>query len=142
MAYPEVRDDATITSCEGQEGRWRRLHRSVGCVGRTASCRRCPERQLRSGFLCAEAGQGLPPFPAPLSPLAAFILLCAPDRFLLDEAERFLHNRDASVATRRWCSGSSRNAVRLPFGTSVQLRRNPHRFRAALLDATLKSLIR
>jgi hypothetical protein len=24
-----------------------------------------------------------------------------------------------------WCSGSSRNAVRLPFGTSVQLRRNP-----------------
>jgi hypothetical protein len=34
-------------------------------------------------FLCAEAGQGLPPFPASLSPLAAFILRCAPDRFLL-----------------------------------------------------------
>jgi integrase len=26
----------------------------------------------------------------------------------------------------RWCSGSSRNAVRLPSGTSVQLHRNPH----------------
>jgi hypothetical protein len=34
-------------------------------------------------FLCAEAGQGLPPFPAPLCPLAAFFLRCAPDRFLL-----------------------------------------------------------
>jgi hypothetical protein len=43
----------------------------------------------------------------------------------LDKAEHFLHNRDASVATLRWCSGSSRNAVRLPFGMSVQLRRNP-----------------
>jgi hypothetical protein len=38
----------------------------------------------------------------------------------------FRHNREASVATLRWCSGSSRNAVRLPFGTGVQLRRNPH----------------
>src|SRR5580700_11674290 len=31
----------------------------------------------------------------------------------------------ASVATLRGCSGSSRNAVRLPFGNSVRLRRNP-----------------
>src|SRR5215831_17791737 len=45
----------------------------------------------------------------------------------LDEAEHFLHNRDASVATLRWCSDSSRNAVRIPSGTCVQLRRNPHR---------------
>ena len=42
----------------------------------------------------------------------------------LDEAEHFLHNRDASVATLRWCSGSSRNVVRLPSGICVQLRRN------------------
>jgi hypothetical protein len=35
----------------------------------------------RSGLLCAEAGQGLPPFPAPLCPLAAFFLRCAPDSF-------------------------------------------------------------
>jgi hypothetical protein len=27
---------------------------------------------------------------------------------------------------RRWCSDSSRNVVRLPFGNSVRLRRNPH----------------
>ena len=47
----------------------------------------------------------------------------------LDEAEHFLHNRDASVATLRWCSGSSRNAVRLPSGTSVQLHRNPQKLR-------------
>jgi hypothetical protein len=49
----------------------------------------------------------------------------ASDRFFLDEAEHFLHNRDASVATLRWCSGSSRDAVRIPSGMSVQLRRNP-----------------
>ena len=44
----------------------------------------------------------------------------------LDEAEHFLHNRNASVATLRWCSGSSRNAVRNHPGFSVRLRRNPH----------------
>jgi hypothetical protein len=42
-----------------------------------------PERCSRSGSLCAEAGQGLPPFPAPLSPLVASFLRCARDRFLL-----------------------------------------------------------
>jgi hypothetical protein len=35
----------------------------------------------------------------------------------LDEGEHFLHNREASVATLRWCSESSRHTVRL--------RRNP-----------------
>jgi hypothetical protein len=40
----------------------------------------------------------------------------------LDAAEHFLHNRGASVATLRWCSGSSRKVVRLAFGMSVQLR--------------------
>jgi hypothetical protein len=44
----------------------------------------------------------------------------------LDEAEHFLHNRSASVVTLRWCSGSSRNAVRMHPGFSVRLRRNPH----------------
>jgi hypothetical protein len=38
---------------------------------------------MRSEFLCAEAGQGLPPFPAPLCPLEASFLRCAPDRFRL-----------------------------------------------------------
>ncbi len=42
-----------------------------------------PERCSRSGLLRAEAGQGLPPFHAPLSPLEAPILRFAPDSFLL-----------------------------------------------------------
>ena len=54
-----------------------------------------------------------------------------PDRFLLTKPNTFPHNREASVATLRWCSGSSRNAVRFPFGLSVQLHRNPQVFRAA-----------
>src|SRR6202044_436161 len=56
----------------------------------------------------------------------------------LDEAEHFLHNRDASVATLRWCSGSSRNAVRIHPGFSVRLRRNPQlqRFDRALPSAS------
>lgn len=81
----------------------------------------------RSEFLCAEAGtRAAAPFPAPLSPLAASILRFAPDTFLLTKPNTLSHNRVASVATLRWCSGSSRNAVRLPFGNSVRLRRNPH----------------
>src|SRR2546428_498199 len=55
-------------------------------------------------------GQGLPP----LSPLAASFLRCAPDSFQLTKPNTFQHNREASLATLRWCSGSSRNAVRLP----------------------------
>ena len=43
----------------------------------------------------------------------------------LDDVEHFLQNRPASVATLRWCSGSSRNAVRIDPGFSVRLRRNP-----------------
>ena len=42
------------------------------------------------GSLCAEAGQGLPLFPAPLCPLAACFLRCAPDRFLLTKPNTFL----------------------------------------------------
>jgi hypothetical protein len=81
----------------------------------------------RSGRFSVEAGtRSAAPVPAPLSPLAASFLRCAPDRFHLTKPNTFQHNREASVATLRWCSGSSRNAVRLPFGTGVQLRRNPH----------------
>src|ERR1051325_5619241 len=50
---------------------------------------------------------------------------------------------DASVATLRWCSGSSRNAVRLPSGKSVQLYRNPQQVLIADLlkqkEAAIKS---
>ena len=45
---------------------------------------RYPDRCRAPGPLCAEAGtKASPPFPAPLSPLAASFLRCAPDRFLL-----------------------------------------------------------
>ena len=44
----------------------------------------------------------------------------------LDEADTFQHHREANIATLRWYSESSRNAVRLPFGRSVHLRRNHH----------------
>jgi hypothetical protein len=52
----------------------------------------------RSGSLRAGAGQGLPPFPAPLCPLAAPLPSLRSGQVSLDEAEHFLHNRDASVA--------------------------------------------
>jgi hypothetical protein len=54
--------------------------------------------------------------PHALCPLAASFLRCAPDRFLLTKPNTFPHNQVASVATLRWRSGSSRNAVRLPSG--------------------------
>src|SRR5260370_18208222 len=78
-----------------------------------------PERWSRSGSLCAEVGTGravLSPRPVPRSgslPPLRF------GQFFLDEAEHFLQNRMASVATLRGCSGSSRNAVPLPFVTTA-----------------------
>jgi len=84
----------------------------------------------RSGRFSVEAGtRAAAPFPAPLSPLAALCLRCAPDKFLLTKPNTFQHDREASVATLRWCSGSFRSAVRLPSGTSVQLHRNPQKLR-------------
>lgn len=38
----------------------------------------------------------------------------APDKFLLTKPNPLQHPREAGVATLRWCSGSSWNAVRLP----------------------------
>ena len=92
---------------------------------------------MRSGFSSIEAGQGLPPFPPPLCPLAASFLRCTPDKFSLTKPNTFPHNREASVATLRWCSESSRNAVRLPFGMSVQLHRNPHLITTSTLSPFL-----
>ena len=44
--------------------------------------------------------------------------LGAPDRFHLTKPNTFQRNREASVATLRWCSGPSRSTVRLPSGTA------------------------
>src|SRR5713101_3559506 len=103
-----------------------RIVRAVNAMDELLGTRAQPERWSRSGSLCAEVGTGravLSPRPFPRSgslPPLRF------GQFFLDEAEHFLQNRMASVATLRGCSGSSRNAVRLPFGNSVRLRRNPH----------------
>jgi hypothetical protein len=102
-----------------------RLARSIALRVRIRSAVRAREP------LSAEAGtRAAAPFPTPLSDTpfspAASILRFAPDRLLLTKPNTLPNNRVASVATLRWCSGSSRNGVRLPFGTSVQLRRNPH----------------
>jgi hypothetical protein len=83
-----------------------------------------PERWSRSGALCAERGQHVPFFPHALFHAPVLFLRCASDSFSVDEAEHLLQNRMASVAKLRGCSGSSRNAVRIPFGAGVRLRRN------------------
>ena len=105
------------------------------------------ERCSRSGGTVCWGGASPAAFPRAPFTLAALFLRYAPDGFPLDQAEHFLHNRGASVATLRWCSGSSRNAVRLPFGNSVRLRRNPHtaagreRFAPAIPVSWLRSQV-
>ena len=77
-----------------------------------------PERWSRSGSLCVEVGTGhavLSPRPFPRSgslPPLHF------GQFFVDEAEHFLQNRMASVATLRGCSCSSRNASGFPSETA------------------------
>jgi len=78
-------------------------------------------RSRARGFCVLGRRQGLPP----LSPHS--FLRCGPDSFRLTKPNTLLQNRVASAATLRWCSGSFRNAVRLPSGTGVQLHRNPRR---------------
>jgi hypothetical protein len=55
-------------------------------------------RFIARRFLCAEAGQGLPPFPAPLSPLAAFFLRYAPDLLLTNPITSSTIRGPASLA--------------------------------------------
>src|SRR5437879_8145511 len=55
-----------------------------------------------------------------------FRWLRAPAASALRRGQGLPSTIEKPVPTFRWCSGSSRNAVRLPFGTGVQLRRNPH----------------
>lgn len=66
------------------------------------------------------------PFPA-----CAIFPSLRSDRFPLTKPNTFPHNRGASDATLRWCSGSPRNTVRFPSGGSVQLHRNLHPLRVS-----------
>ena len=70
------------------------MRKKRGALSRRANARRS---------LCVlRRRKGLPPLsPHPFLRYAALFLRCAPDRFSLDEAEHFLHNRNASVATLR-----------------------------------------
>jgi hypothetical protein len=84
-----------------------------------------------SGQCVLRWGQDVPSFPhAPFLARGTFPSLRSGQIFV-DEAEHFLHNRDASVAALRWCSGSSRNAVRLPFEISVRRSASPE---SSLID--------
>jgi hypothetical protein len=67
------------------------------------------------------------PFPAPLSPLPVSVLRCAPDAKHLDEAEHFLHNRKASVASLRSVFGIIPESRSASLRKGVRLQRNPHR---------------
>jgi hypothetical protein len=64
--------------------------------------------------------------PAPLSWLAAAYLRCASDRFLLTNANTSCTIKLPASLRSENCSPSARNAVRVPFGISVRLRRTPH----------------
>ena len=73
-------------------------------------------------------GKGLPPGcrPFPRTPFsaAARFLRCAPDRFSLTKPNTsFTIEMPASLRSEN-CSPSARNAVRVPAGISVRLRRN------------------
>src|SRR5215217_809140 len=58
--------------------------------------------KARRGLSIVEAGtRAAAPFPAPLSPPPAVVPPLRSGQVFLDEAEHFLHNRDASVATLR-----------------------------------------
>jgi hypothetical protein len=88
--------------------------------------------QLRFGALFAlrvspalGGDKGCRPFPRTPFSASGILPSLRSGQASLDEAEHFLHNRSASVATLRWCSGSSRNAVRNHPGFSVRLHRNP-----------------
>ena len=89
--------------------------------------------QLRIGALIAlrvspalGGDKGCRPFPrTPFSAGGILPPLCS-GQVSLDEAEHFLHNRDASVAYAPMVSESSRIGVRNHPGFSVRLRRNPH----------------
>ena len=79
------------------------------------------------GHCVLRRGQDVPSFPRALFLACGILPSLRYGQVFLDEAEHLLHNRDASVATLRNCSPSARNAVRVPFGISIRLRRNPQR---------------
>ena len=96
-----------------------------------------PVRLLGAPVSTALGGdKGCRPFPRTPFSASGILPSLRYGQVSLDEGEHFLHNRGASVATIRWCSGSSRNAVRNRPGISVRLRRNPHQCERTLSSIT------
>jgi hypothetical protein len=80
------------------------------------------ERLSRSGSLQRWVGtRAAAPFPTPLSPLAALLLRCAPDMFLLTKP-----NTSCTIEVP---ASLRSDGVRDHPGFSVRLRRNPHQWR-------------
>jgi hypothetical protein len=111
------------------------LDRLVHNAHRIDTARRFHAQETRSatveltlaGPLSAEAGtRAAAPFPAPLSPPAAPYLRYAPDRFSLTKPNTSCTIEVPASLRSEDCSPSARNAVRVPFGISLRLRRNPH----------------
>jgi hypothetical protein len=85
--------------------------------------------------VCRGGEKGCCPFPrAPFSASGVF-LRYAPDRFFLTKPNASgTIEMPASLRSEN-CSPSARNAVRVPFGISVHLRRNPHPARVWAIGA-------
>jgi hypothetical protein len=84
-----------------------------------------------AGSLQCRAGNGTAvPFPAPLSQFRAACLRFSPDALqrvrFLDQAEHFLHNQKASVATLRLLFGTGPESCSASLRNAVRLRRNAH----------------
>ena len=81
----------------------------------------------RRGLCMLRRGKGCRPFPRTPFSLAAFCLRFAPDsrEVSLDEAEHFLHNRNASVATLRLLFAFGPECRSPSLRICVHLRRNP-----------------
>ena len=77
----------------------------------------CLARQLYS--------KGLRPFPHTPFLACASLPPLRSGQVFLDEAEHLFHNEVPASLRSEDCSPSARNAVRVPFGITVRLRRNP-----------------
>jgi len=95
----------------------------IPCVRNVVA--RNPRAKARRSLCVLRRGQGLRPFPrTPFSASGALPPLCSGHLFLTKTNTCCTIEVPASLRSEN-CSPSVRNAVRVPFGISVRLRRNP-----------------
>ena len=110
--------DRLVHNAHRIEMRGDSMRKKRGARSRRANARR--------GLCVLRRGQGLRPFPrTPFSASGAFLRF-APDRFFLTKTNTSCTIEVPASLRSENCSPSARNAVRVPFGISVRLRRNPH----------------